>query len=129
VSLVAVDGACHCGHLRYEAEVDPAEVYFCHCTDCQSISGGSGRWAVPVPAAKFRLLAGEPAVYVKTVEGRENHQRFCPLCASPLYSSSPHQGHAICRLRLGTCRQRAELPPRVERFAGSGQPWARIRSG
>ena len=29
-----VDGACHCGSIRYEAEVDPAKVIICHCTDC-----------------------------------------------------------------------------------------------
>lgn len=124
-----IDGACHCGHLRYEAEVDSAAVYFCHCTDCQAISGGSGRWAVPVPVGRFVLLAGEPAVYVKIVEGRENHQHFCPRCASPLYSSSPHQDHAVFRLRLGTCRQRADLAPQIESFTGSAQPWARLDLG
>ena len=30
-----VDGVCHCGTIRYEAEVDPAKVVICHCTDCR----------------------------------------------------------------------------------------------
>jgi hypothetical protein len=124
---VRIDGSCHCGDLRWEAEVDPARVYFCHCTDCQAISGGSGRWAVPVPAARFRLLAGEPALYVKRLEGgRENHQRFCARCASPIYSSSPDAGHSVLRLRLGTARQRALLPPVIEKWTASAQPWARL---
>jgi hypothetical protein len=28
-------GGCHCGHITYEAEVDPETVRVCHCTDCQ----------------------------------------------------------------------------------------------
>ena len=27
-----VTGGCHCGHITYEAEVDPATVRVCHCT-------------------------------------------------------------------------------------------------
>ncbi|MEE9586606.1 MAG: GFA family protein, partial [Hyphomicrobiaceae bacterium] len=36
-----IDGSCHCGFIKYQAEVDPEGVYVCHCTDCQSISGGA----------------------------------------------------------------------------------------
>jgi hypothetical protein len=25
-----IDGSCHCGYLRYQAEVDPAQVEICH---------------------------------------------------------------------------------------------------
>jgi hypothetical protein len=27
-----VNGGCHCGNLKYEAEIDPARVGICHCT-------------------------------------------------------------------------------------------------
>ncbi|HET9046453.1 MAG TPA: GFA family protein, partial [Casimicrobiaceae bacterium] len=30
-----VQGRCHCGEIAYEAEIDPAGVSVCHCTDCQ----------------------------------------------------------------------------------------------
>jgi len=32
-----VTGGCHCGQVTYEAEVDPATVRVCHCTDCQRL--------------------------------------------------------------------------------------------
>jgi len=38
-----VDGGCHCGNIRYEAEVDPANVVICHSTDCQRLSGSAPR--------------------------------------------------------------------------------------
>ena len=88
-----IDGKCHCGSITYEADVDPAEVYVCHCTDCQAISGSPFRWAVPVAEAAFRLLSGKPKTYLKTTEGGAmSHQLFCPECASPLYSTSIGEG-------------------------------------
>ncbi len=72
-----IDGSCHCGFIKYQAEVDPEGVYVCHCTDCQSISGGAFRWAVSVPETDFKLLAGTPKTYVKTSEsGAPSHQLF-----------------------------------------------------
>jgi hypothetical protein len=34
-----VDGGCHCGQIRYEAQIDADQVNICHCTDCQSGRG------------------------------------------------------------------------------------------
>ena len=82
-----VDGGCHCGHIRYEAEVDPDKVVICHCTDCQTLSGSAFRTVVPTNEGTFKLLSGEPKVYVKTGEsGNKRVQTFCPDCGSPIYS-------------------------------------------
>ena len=44
-----VDGACHCGELAYEAEIDPERIGVCHCGDYQILSGTAFRIAVRVP--------------------------------------------------------------------------------
>ncbi len=109
-----IDGQCHCGSLRYEAEIDPDGVYICHCSDCQAISGSPFRWAVTMPTTDFTLLGGEPKTYVKTAEsGNISHQVFCPGFASPLYSTSPSNDGRSLNLRLGTARQRDALKPRL----------------
>jgi len=33
-----VEGNCHCGQIKFRAEVDPDQVEICHCTDCQTLS-------------------------------------------------------------------------------------------
>lgn len=120
-----IDGRCHCGFITYEAEVNPDEVYLCHCTDCQAISGTAFRWAVSVPERAFKLLTGKPKTYVKVAEsGTPNHQLFCPECASPIYSTSIGVGPNVLNLRLGTARQRAELMPKVQYYCRSAQDWA-----
>jgi hypothetical protein len=50
-----IDGACHCGKVTYEAEVNPEKVIICHCTDCQTISGAPYRVNVPVRRESFTL--------------------------------------------------------------------------
>ena len=65
-----IDGACHCGLITYEAEVDPEQVEICHCTDCQNLSGSAFRVVVAAAADKF-LMSGERTVYVKTAERAE----------------------------------------------------------
>ena len=45
-------GACHCGAMAYEAEVDPGTVRICHCTDCQIRAGRSFRTNIQSLQAK-----------------------------------------------------------------------------
>ena len=119
-----IDGGCHCGNITYQAEIDPDQVYICHCTDCQSITGSVFRWAVSVAEEDFKLLTGEPKTYVKTAEsGATSHQLFCPECASPLYSISIGDGPKFFNIRLGTARQRDELPPKIQYWFRSAQRW------
>jgi hypothetical protein len=63
-----IDGACHCGSITYEAEADPEMTGICHCTDCQTLSGSAFRSVVPSRHGSFKLISGEPKIYVKTAE-------------------------------------------------------------
>jgi hypothetical protein len=115
-----IDGACHCGRVSYEAEVDPERVIICHCTDCQTISGAPYRVNVPVSKELFRL-SGEPKTYVKRRDsGHEVTTAFCGNCGAALYSA----GADWMNLRLGAVKQRAELAPKSQGFCRSAMPWA-----
>src|SRR4029450_12628237 len=43
IDPMKIDRGCHCGKIRYAAEVDPGKVVICHCTDCQTLSGSAFR--------------------------------------------------------------------------------------
>jgi hypothetical protein len=119
-----VDGRCHCGSIQYEAEVDPANVVICHCTDCQTLSGSAFRTVVPTKEGTFRLVSGQLKVYVKTGEsGNKREQTFCPDCGSPIYSAPVGQGAKVVGLRVGTLRQRGELIPKDQYWFRSAQAW------
>jgi hypothetical protein len=119
-----IDGGCHCGFIRYEAEVDPAKVVLCHCTDCQTLSGTAFRTVVQAKSGTFRLLSGTPKVYVKTGEsGNQREQTFCPECGSPIYSAPVAADAKAVGLRVGTIRQRDQLIPSDQYWFRSSQTW------
>ena len=119
-----VSGGCHCGAIRYEAEIDPGRVGVCHCTDCQKLSGTAFRVTVPCVLGSFRLLTGTPRVYTKTAEsGRPREQGFCEKCGSQLYATSPGAEPRVYNLRIGTVDQRAQLEPKVQSWTRSRLPW------
>ena len=118
-----VEGRCHCGQITFEAEIDPATVRICHCTDCQSLSGSAYRVNVQTPAKSFVLLSGEPKVYIKTAEsGNKRAHAFCPNCGTPIYAAAP-QDTPSYGLRVGTLRQRGELQPARQIWFRSAQTW------
>ena len=120
-----VHGACHCGAIAYEAEVDPARAVICHCIDCQTLSGAAFRASVPAKVEDFRLLKGAPRTYVKTAEsGNRRLQAFCRDCGSPLYATDA-VGAKTYNLRIGVMAERAALPPQREIWCESALPWAR----
>lgn len=119
-----IDGSCHCGAIAYEADIDPEMVAICHCTDCQTLSGTAFRVAVFAPEDKFQITRGTPKVYVKTAEsGNKRAQTFCADCGSPIYATSVGDGPKVYGIRVGTARQRNELPPRRQIWHRSAVAW------
>jgi hypothetical protein len=118
-----IEGGCHCGYITYEAEVDPATVSVCHCTDCQTLSGSAFRTVVPAKKDAFRLLTGQPRIYVKTAEsGNKRAQAFCPECGTPIYATAASDPQ-VFGLRVGSARQRAQLPPQRQVWCRSALDW------
>jgi hypothetical protein len=119
-----IDGRCHCGCISYEAEIDPEKVVICHCTDCQTLSGSAFRTVALTREDAFRLLSGEPKIYVKTGEsGTKRVQSFCPECGTPIYSSTVGDGPKVYGVRVGTARQRDQLVPKTQLWYRSSQRW------
>lgn len=117
-----VQGGCHCGALTYEAEIDPAKVSLCHCTDCQVLTGTAFSAFVPVPRDAFRLK-GTPRTYVKTAEsGSRRVQAFCGECGTRIYAAAEFDPPAF-NVRLGTMAQRAQLAPQAQFWCRSAMPW------
>ena len=117
-----IDGACHCGQIHFEAEIDPQRVVVCHCTDCQVLSGAPFRAVVSAPYESL-VLQGTPKSYVKVAQsGNRRAQVFCPECGTPLFATAPENPTAVV-IRLGCVRQRAELKPAVQIWQHSALPW------
>jgi hypothetical protein len=116
-----IDGGCHCGSIRYQAEVNPDNVVICRCTDCQTISEAPYRANVPVLLSKF-AIQGTPKRYLKLGDsGAAVATTFCDQCGTALYSQK--EGADFVYLRVGSVNQRAALPPKAQGFCRSALPW------
>lgn len=119
-----VDGACLCGYVHYEADVDPRRAALCHCTDCQINSGSAMAWGVAVIDDRFELTRGTLKTFVKTAEsGKRRVLGFCPECGTRILGRPVEGEQGTISLRVGSVRQRAELRPRAHIWARSAQPW------
>jgi hypothetical protein len=70
-------GGCHCGRVRFEVEAPAVlEALECNCSICRM----SGFVHLIVPAARFRLLAGEGALADYRFHTGTARHRFCRHC-------------------------------------------------
>jgi hypothetical protein len=82
VTMKTYSGSCHCGAVRFQAELDfAAGTVKCNCTSCTKARS----WLIMTPASRFRLVEGEgsQAEYRWTPPGREHstvQYHFCKHC-------------------------------------------------
>jgi hypothetical protein len=125
-----IDGQCHCGHVRFEAEVDPDRVSVCHCTDCQTLTGSPYRATVATSRDRIQLTGKAPKVYIKTGDnGRKRLQYFCPECGSPMFTTGEGADAEEWGIRWGSVRQRRELTPKRQIWCRSAVPWLDTLTG
>jgi hypothetical protein len=110
----------------YEAEVDPATVRVCHCTDCQTLTGTAFRTNISSLLGTFRLKTGTPKIYVKTAEsGNKRAHGFCPECGTPIYATAPVPSPSTYGLPVGSIDQRAQFaPPARQIWCRSALHWS-----
>ncbi len=121
-----VDGSCQCGNITFEANVDPGNSYICNCTDCQTLAGSAFRWSLTTPESDFKLLTGEPKIFVKVLEDGStgSHQVFCADCGSPIYSTTPPNDEVrFFNIRVPNLNQKAELNPQIQYWKSSALDW------
>jgi hypothetical protein len=82
MTLKTHSGSCHCGAVRFTAEIDVAEgTIKCNCSSCTKARS----WLLFVPADRFHLLtdAASQATYQWTPPGRIEPTiqfHFCKIC-------------------------------------------------
>ena len=70
-------GSCHCGTVRFEAELDLEQPTFrCNCSICRR----TRFWAAVARPEGFRLLAGEAELVQYRFNTGNNHHFFCRRC-------------------------------------------------
>jgi hypothetical protein len=70
-------GSCHCGTVRFEADLDLAQPTFrCNCSICRR----TRFWVAVARPEEFRLLSGEGEMTEYLFNTRRNQHFFCRRC-------------------------------------------------
>lgn len=75
--LKTYTGSCHCGVLKFEADLDLTQSTFrCNCSICKR----TRFWAAVTKEDGFRIISGENELTKYTFNSYKNHHYFCKHC-------------------------------------------------
>ncbi|MGH8243288.1 MAG: GFA family protein [Steroidobacteraceae bacterium] len=98
-------GSCHCGAVRFEADIDLAEgTVKCNCSMCAK----SRNWLAAVKGDAFRLLAGESELSEYQFGRKAIHHRFCRRCGLRPFSHGEPRGEVFYAVNLA-CLDNVDL--------------------
>jgi len=118
------DGGCTCRAVRYRMHTEPLIVHCCHCRWCQRETGASFALNALIEADRVELLSGAPEV-VDTPSESGVGQRIsrCLRCRVALWSNYGGAGDKVRFVRVGTLDEADRLPPDIQIYTASKQPW------
>ena len=94
-------GSCHCGAVRFEAELDLGNgASRCNCSICQKL----GATGVVLKPSAFRLVSGEGSLSSYGKDDSPNRRYFCKHCGIVLFGKGdlPQLGGAFVSVNVNS---------------------------
>lgn len=95
--MQTVTGGCHCGAVRYAAEVDLDKTMQCNCSHCST----KGFVLTFAPASAFQLVSGGDKLKEYRFHKHVIAHQFCSECGvQPFAHGTDQQGNAMVAINL-----------------------------
>jgi hypothetical protein len=123
--VMAINGGCACGAVRYECSADPMMAANCYCRDCQHSTGTALASVMLVPKAALKITGTLKQYAVKGDSGNEVSRGFCPNCGSPILSLIGAMPDFVA-LKAGSLDDTSQFKPMVQVYMKSAPAWAPV---
>jgi len=77
-------GSCLCGDIKYRVDQAPSEFYFCHCKQCQKVTGSGFAANMIAKPSSIHWLKGAEQLRHYEHPDRAFSKTFCGRCGSGL---------------------------------------------
>lgn len=84
--LTKTQGGCHCGAVRFEANVDLSSTMECNCSHCAA----KGFVLTFTPAENFKILSGEDRLTEYLFNKKQIRHLFCSICGVQPFGMGKH---------------------------------------
>jgi hypothetical protein len=81
----AIEISCLCGAVKVQIKGEAVEQFYCHCDDCQAVSGGAYIGVAVFPSDAVTIAQGAPVAWRYKVLPR----RMCGACGTQLTAEVP----------------------------------------
>jgi hypothetical protein len=120
MTIMTIQGGCHCGAIRYQVEGEPITHALCHCTDCRRHAGAPLVGWTMYPAAAVTITKGAPKIYTSSETGRRH---FCADCGTGLFYVNDVILPGIIDVQSATYDDPNAVPARVHIQVAERIPW------
>ncbi len=112
MGLIALEGGCHCGAVRFVVRTEERVALDCNCSICRK----KGLLHLIVPPSQFELLRGADALAEYRFNTGLAIHRHCRTCGcAPFYTPRSHPDHVDVNVR---CLDEGPGRFRIEPFDG-----------
>lgn len=120
------NASCQCGAATYRLTGMPLTCYTCHCTNCQSESGGVCTVSMIVNRESVEVTGGEVAVNRYSHKGANMSRHHCAACGSALWFSAEAMPEYLA-LKAGAFEHHTWYQPIAHIWLRSAQPWLALQ--
>ena len=129
MAATSLPGSCFCGAVQYKLTAKPMWVQCCHCTDCQTQTGGPFAINAMIEADKVKLTKGAPVPVVMPTQSGHPHIIWrCAACQTALWSDYGDR-KVMLFVRVQTLKKPHAIKPDAHIFTRSKVPWLTLPNG
>lgn len=116
-----LNGSCLCSAVTYSITESPSQFYFCHCEQCQKVTGSSFAANIIAAPDSIHWNSGEDILVHFDHPTRAFSKTFCSLCGSGV----PHVNKSKTSLVIpaGSLDQPPSIEPMANLFIGESPKW------